>query len=148
MGLNLKDEKGGGTFDPIPTGRYNVRVSNAEMVKTQEKKDMINLTYQVIEGEQEKRKFFDRAVITPNSLWKLKTLLTVVDSPLAESGDADLEDITNELKDKNLSVYVEVSKNEDGNTRYQCAGWQKYEGKTFTPTVGSAAPKKTVNVLE
>ena len=152
MGLNLKDEKGGGTFEPIPSGRYNVVVSDAALVKTLEGKDMINITYTVVDGDQEKRKFFDRAVIAPTSLWKLKTLLTLAESDLAESSDAELEDIVSALKDVNMSVYVEVTKNEDGNARYQCSGWQKstFSGsktKTFKASTQNTSTKK-VNVLE
>jgi len=143
MGLNLKDTKGGGTFEPIPSGRYNVKVSNAEIGKTLDKKDVINLTYTVTAGPQNNKKFFDKAVITPNSLWKLKTLLTIANSSLAESNNAELSDIVADLKDAELSVHVEVTKNEDGKPQYQCSGWQKTSGTTTKPTAS-----KSVNILQ
>ena len=144
MGLNLKDEKGGGTFEPVPTGRYNVKVYHAEVGKTLEKKDVIKITYTITSGPQEKKKFFDQAVITPASLWKVKTLLTVVGSSLADSTNVELDDIVEDLKDKPLSVHVEVTKNEDGNPRYQCSGWQKIATATIPKPV---VPKK-LNILE
>lgn len=145
MGLNLKDTQGGGTFEPIPSGRYNVKISNAELGKTLEgKKDVINITYTVTSGSEQNKKFFDKAVITPNSLWKLKTLLNLANSPLAESGNAELTDIVGDLKDAELSVYVDVSKNDDGKAQYQCSGWQKAAPvKTATKET-----TKQINILQ
>ncbi len=141
MGLNLKDEKGG-TFEPIPSGRYNVKIFNAEIGKTLEQKDVINITYSVISGPMEKKRFYDKAVITEKSLWKLKTLLTIAGSSLADSTDVELSDIVNALKDKQLSVHVEVTKNDDGNPRYQCSNWQKMV--TDTSATKPVTPKRSV----
>ena len=143
MGLNLKDEKSGGTIEPVPTGRYTVKIFNAELGKTQKEQDIINLTYLILEGPQEKRRFFDRVVITKNSLWKLKTLLTIVDSPLAESSDVELDSAVEALKDKKLSVHVEVAKNDDGKTQYSCSGWQK-----VTTPISTNKTEKKINILE
>jgi hypothetical protein len=146
MGLNMKDILGGQTFEDIPSGRYAVRIDKAELSKTSEKNDIIKLIYKITDGKYDKRIFFDQAVLTANSLWKLKTLLSAIGSSLADSSDAEIDDIIEAFKNKELSVYVEVSKNEDGKTRFQCSGWQPLAVKS-TPKVTTQSTKK-VNILD
>ncbi|MGV8131880.1 MAG: DUF669 domain-containing protein [Candidatus Pacearchaeota archaeon] len=142
MGLNLKDTQGGGTFTEIPSGRYNVRVDQVVVTQTQDKSsDMLKLTYKVTDGEHEKRNIFDQAVVTVKSLWKLKSLLTAVGSPLADSSNAELDEIADALKNKEMSVYAEITKNEDGKARFQCSGWQPVSKPVAKP------PVKKVSIL-
>lgn len=147
MKLNLKDvQAGNGNFKEIESGRYNVKIDKAELGKTLDGKDTIRLTYRIMDGPFERSIFFDQAVITPQSLWKVKTLLNIVGSSLVDNSSVELNEIVSDLQNKDLSVYVEVESyiNDAGQKkpRYQCNGWKPVEQTgNITPSSTSKTEK-------
>ena len=56
--------------DKITPGRYKVRVSDADLVKTRAGDDMVNLYLEVVGGEFAGKVVIDRLVQTPKALFR------------------------------------------------------------------------------
>jgi hypothetical protein len=101
--VNLRDIETK-NFDPIDTGRYDVKVIDGEMTKTSgEGKlgvvDMIKWELEVIDNDDEKlngRKLWTNSTIAPSTLWSLKAML-------AATGQYDEDD----LADENFEFEIE-----------------------------------------
>ena len=60
------------TLEPIPEGQYVAKIASAELKQSSKGNDMIELVFEVTEGEYAGRKLWDYLVLTDNSLWKVK----------------------------------------------------------------------------
>ncbi len=138
MLINLKDVPvNNGTFEEIPSGRYNVRVEKSELTTAKSSgSDMIKLQYKITEGPYSKRSFFDQCVLTDKTLWRIKTMLAAIGSSLAESNGLEAQTIVDAFKNRELSLHVEVSKTTQG-INYQCSNYKPLEaGHTSAPKEG------------
>lgn len=59
-------------FEALPEGQYLSKIVSAELTKASTGKDMIKVTWEVVDGEYEGRKLFDNIVITPGAEFKMK----------------------------------------------------------------------------
>ena len=114
MSYNFKNVKSGstGNFEALPTDRYEVKVDNAVVVRTNaDDADMIKLRLVVTEGTFAGRMCFDQVTFKDNSLWRIKSLLELIDSPLVDGTDVSPQEVALELEGKPYSVYVEKELN-------------------------------------
>jgi len=104
------------SFDSLPEDRYPVVIDDVELRKTNDgQKQMLAITYTVTAGKYEKRKVWDNITLTENSLWRVKQLLEVVGSDLADKPGVGIEQIVKELKGKTLDIYTEPDTTNTGN---------------------------------
>lgn len=125
MTINLKDTNIG-SFEPVPSARYEVEIETAELTSSKSGKAMIKLRYKILEGDMKGRLVFDQIVLVQTAAWKLKTILSAVNSDLINEANLDenkYETIVEELINKRLSVYVETGKNDQGQTTFNCSKW-------------------------
>lgn len=86
---NVEDKN----FDPVPADTYLVKVNNAEETVSQAGNEMINVTFEIAEGEYAGRKIFDNFVLMEKTLWKLKQFLVAIGIDVSEAVDLDVEDL-------------------------------------------------------
>lgn len=79
----------GGDFEPIPEGDYLVEIEKVEHKHSQSGNEMLQMTFNVVEGEYAGRKVFDNYVLTQAALWKLKSLFVALGKDV--SGIAEFE---------------------------------------------------------
>lgn len=65
--LASADPNVGGSFEPLPKGKYDVRVDSAEYKLTAKGNDMFMLTLVVLSGDHKGRKLFDNMVVSESS---------------------------------------------------------------------------------
>jgi hypothetical protein len=84
----------GGDFEPIPEGDYLVEIEEVKEKESNSGNQMLQMKFNVVEGEYEGRKIFDNYVLTQKALWKLKNLFVALEkdvSGIAEFDPKDLE---------------------------------------------------------
>ena len=94
----------GGNYEPIPTGDYVVEIEKVENRTAKSGNAMLNITFNVMEGEHEGRKVFDFYVLTEKALWKLKDLLVAVGVDTEGMVDLDAEDLVGEVFVANIEI--------------------------------------------
>lgn len=105
MGISLDFSSVQG-YDPLPKGGYIVRIEKVEETTSQSGNAMLNMAFEVLEGEYASRKIFENYVLKENCLWKLQSLLAAVG--VSTDGVVDL-DPQNELLGKVFIASVEVT---------------------------------------
>ena len=107
----------GGTFEPLPRGRYNLTSSEAVVETSSTGNEMISVTFDVAADQQYAgRKLFDRFVWTDNAMWKIKDVLEKIESPLSEDKSLSLEKLVVLFKrGVNVNVLVAVEPYTDKN---------------------------------
>lgn len=112
MGINLKEigESSQTTeYSPLPEGRYNVKITAAEIGKTKtSNNDMITVTYEVIEGKYTNRKLWSNFTLTPKAYVYLYSLLKAIKSDLIEEEDVEPEEIAKALVGGKCSILAQV----------------------------------------
>jgi hypothetical protein len=95
----------------IPEGTYSVKITEAELSKSQSGNPMVKVVFEVTEGKNKGAKLFENVSLQPQALFKLKSILLAVGYDIPD-GAFDLD--VNDLLD--LECQVEVAH-------------EKYEGK-------------------
>jgi len=135
------------TFDPIPAGEY-VAVITASERKSSEKGQYIELTLQVIDGQYENRKVWDRLTIIGGEKavgrgLSMLSALKVATGVLAPQDSAELHDIPIRIK-----VGIEPASGEyaaKNNVKGYSAAGAAGKAATFAPAAAApaaAAPTK------
>lgn len=100
------------SFEALPVGKYVAKVAAAEEKTSQAGNQMINVTFEVVEGEAIGRKVFDNYVLTEKSLWRLKQFLASIGMGADGMVDIDLNDWLDRF------LIIDVTQEEyNGNTR-------------------------------
>lgn len=103
ISLDFSSVKG---FDPVPEGTYVARIEKAEEKTSKAGNPMIQVTYEIIDGDQSGRKVFESYPLMENVLWKLQQLLT----SLGIDAMSDLElDLNSDLLGKVVSLDVTIT---------------------------------------
>ena len=74
-------------FEPLPEGQYMARLTECELVKSSTGKDMLKITWSVIEGEFEGRRLWDNVVLSVD--WKVKQYADLAGIESGSSLDTD-----------------------------------------------------------
>ena len=103
---------GNGSGGPLPEGRYNFRVSNAELAESPNKgTPQVSVWTKVVskDGNNDKTRIMN-FYLTEKSLWKLQSLMQVVNPEMAK-GEIEIEDLIEFLNDKKplFSAYAKVN---------------------------------------
>lgn len=61
------EENGGGDFEPIPDGQYEVEVEKMELTESKKGDPMLTIWFKVIAGEYEKQRIFYNKVMQPQN---------------------------------------------------------------------------------
>lgn len=87
LNLDLSDAPTGMGFDPIPAGDYPAQIINTELSHSQGGDLMLNITWQVMEGEYAERLLFDRVMLSGSDKAvafgkrKIKTIADAIGHP-------------------------------------------------------------------
>jgi len=114
MGINLKEvgENAQNTdFQPLPEGRYNVKITAAEVGKTKAGNEMITVTFDVTEGKYTNRKLWSNFTLTDKAYVYIYTLLKATGSDLIDEEDVNAADIAQGLMSGQCSVNVNIDNN-------------------------------------
>jgi hypothetical protein len=85
-------------FDPIPTGKYHVKITDAEIKQSgpaskNPGSDYINFEYTVQEGDYNNRKVFGMASLLPHALFSIKGILQAVGYDAEGEMEFELDDL-------------------------------------------------------
>ena len=61
------EENGGGDFEPLPDGQYEVAVEKMEMGESKKGDPMLTIWFQILTGEYEKQRLFYNKVMQPQN---------------------------------------------------------------------------------
>lgn len=140
------------SFEPLPRGRYDLRVVAAEIRQTDPSKaPYLALTYAVESGEggplEGERKLWENMSFSPKALWKLKGFLKAVgmtDEELAGTLQLNAED----LLDAMVSALVVVEKGQDGEPRNNVKRHFRYAFEPSAADIEQAVKENTVHAQE
>ncbi len=142
MAYNLKEHKQDNKnteFTPLPEDRYNYKVTGAEVKRTSTDKDMINTTFEVIDGKYKGRLAWNNFVLTPKSMGFLLSFLTAVGSNLVDKEDVTAEQIAADVKNRTVSAYTVPEKTTQGKAVNALSRWQAV--KTGDGILTTSTPK-------
>ena len=107
---NMNDvDSGGGGFDVIPTGRYPMRCTGAEMKVSSNGNDMIEATFTITGDSYANRKLWDRFMWSDAAMWKVKSALEAAQSDLTTEGNLTKLAFMDELNEgMSFQAYVDV----------------------------------------
>ena len=94
----------GGNFEPIPAGDYVLEIENIEEQVSKAGNNMLNITFNVAEGEYAGRKIFEFYVLTEKALWKMKDLLIALGIDTEGQVDIDIDDLEGEMFIGNVEI--------------------------------------------
>lgn len=87
----------GGSFEPVPAGDYLLEIEKVENKVSKAGNDMLNITFNIVEGEYEGRKIFDLYVLTEKALWKLKDLFAALEYDVDGTVEFDPQDLVGRI---------------------------------------------------
>lgn len=90
-------------FELLPEAEYEVVLMNYTDQKTKDNSDLINVEFEITEGDFRGRKLWDNFVIKENALWRLKMFLKALDLPHKGQINFDSDDWIN--KPLKVKVY-------------------------------------------
>jgi len=114
MGVNFKkigEDAGNTDFQPLPEGRYNVKITAAEVGKTKNDNDMITVTFDVMDGKYTNRKLWSNFTLTDKAYVYIYTLLKAVGSDLIDEEDVEPSDISKSLIGGKCSIMASIDNN-------------------------------------
>jgi Protein of unknown function (DUF669) len=95
-------------LDPLPTGKYRVAITDAELRDSQSSEwQYVNFEFTVQEGKYEGRRVWTNATLAPHALWTIKGLLEAVGYETT-GGEFDIE--LDDLMNRELLVKVNFLK--------------------------------------
>jgi hypothetical protein len=119
MGINFKEvgetQRSGDGFEPLPEGRYNLVVENAELTTASTGNEMIKTTFHVTDGIFINRKLWSNFVLTPKAYGFLFGFLRAAGSDLVTKEDVEPNEIADGLVGLKVSAYTEPGKTPNGN---------------------------------
>lgn len=115
------------TFEPIKPGIYRIAVVDTKDTKSKAGNDMVNIEYEITEGEYKGRKLWDNLLPEGKGNFRMKLFLKAVNQPHKGTIAYDTADwIGKELK---VSVYNKVY-NEKNQTKIN-----EYIGESIEPEI-------------
>ncbi|MBC8409979.1 MAG: DUF669 domain-containing protein [Rhodobacteraceae bacterium] len=125
MSLNFKEtgKTSGGTFDPLPEGRYNVQVEEATLTTASTGTEMIKSTFIVTEGEFKGRKLWNNFTLTQKSLVYLYNFMKAAGSTVIDQEDVDEAEVATSMKGLIVSAFVESTTTNTGNPTNKISKW-------------------------
>mgnify|MGYP006921327388 FL=1 len=134
-GFNSDDVEPRTGFDPLPAGKYKVVCVDSEEKATKAGTgSYIQFTFEVIEGEYEKRRLWARLNLNNPNTTAVEIARAELSAFCRAVGVKQLKDTT-QLHDLPLVVKVSAKKGDDGETRNEIKGYEPAGG----PQVGGAA---------
>ena len=131
-----------GSFEPLPEGRYTVLVEEAKVGVSQQGNDKLSLTFVVLdEGKYKGRKLWHDLSVTPKALVFVKYFLEAIQSPLANSTNAELKDLAIEAKNKKCTVFVEPGVTNNGNPKNNLKNFKPIAGDPLANEQPVSTPK-------
>jgi len=130
MGINLKktgEDSQNTDFQPLPEGRYNVKITAAEVGLTKNKNDMITVTFDVIEGKYTNRKLWSNFTLTDKAVVYVYSLLKALDSDLIDEEDVEPSDIAKALVGGTCSVMVTIESGLNNKSRNVVGGYKSLD---------------------
>lgn len=94
----------GGNYEPMPAGDYVLEIEDIEERVSKAGNEMLNITFNVAEGEYEGRKIFEFYVLTEKALWKLKDLLVALGINTEGQVDVSVDDLVGEMLIGNVEI--------------------------------------------
>lgn len=107
MAFNLKNISSDTKRSAIPTGRYTVEFVEPAVTTSKGGDSMIKVKLKVVGGKENGRYAFDQLVFGDSSLWKIKQVLELIGSKLADGTNVTPEEVAAELDGNKVSVYLE-----------------------------------------
>lgn len=107
MAFNLKDINSDSKRSAIPTGRYTVEFFEPVVTTSNAGDPMIKVKLKIMGGKENGRYAFDQLVFGDSSLWKIKQILELIGSKLADGTNVTPEEVAAELDGNKVSVYLE-----------------------------------------
>ena len=104
--VNLEGVEEAQDFSPIPDGRYKARLTEIAIDRTKTGDEMWNLTWTVLEGEQEGKKIFDRIVFSHKALPRVKMICSRMGIP----NEGTVELLPQQFDGKDLYVTTKQEK--------------------------------------
>jgi len=130
-GINFKkigQDAGNTDFQPLPEGRYNVKITAAEVGKSKNGNDMITVTFDVVEGKFTNRKLWSNFTLTDKAYVYIYTLLKAIGSDLIDEENVSTNDIATALVGGKCSLLAGVDNNTlNGKPRNTVSGYKSLE---------------------
>jgi len=113
-----------GKFDPIPAGRYHLKLTDGEWKEVGEQAknagaDMYNAEFTVQDGEFQGRKVWTNFLFIDSSVWRIKQFLEATgkftDDQLAGELDVDFQDLMGSDVVANIKVRPETDQYDASN---------------------------------
>jgi hypothetical protein len=131
------------SFDPLPAGWYNARITGSEMKPTKDGKgSYLNLTMTVIDGKYANQKIFDRLNLNNKNETAVKIAYETLSAICHATGIIQLQD-SSQLHGIPMQVKVSVRDAEGSySASNEVKGYKAMEGAGFNPAApaNSAAP--------
>jgi hypothetical protein len=128
MGVNFKKigaDAGNTDFQPLPEGRYNVKITAAEVGKTKNDNDMITVTFDVMDGKYTNRKLWSNFTLTDKAYVYIYSLLKAVGSDLIDEENVEPSDISKSLIGGKCSIMASIDNNTlNGKPRNTVSGFK------------------------
>ena len=129
MKLNFT-EIGSADFEPIPEGRYNIKVTEAKTGTSGTGNPKIDVTYEVVGAEGFKgRKVWHTFSLQQKALFALKNFLSACDSDVINK-DLDAEDVVKEMVGLACSCYITPAKSTTGKDVSRLSNFVKSSAET------------------
>lgn len=145
--VNVGEAEKMGDFTPLPPGHYVAHITESEMKETRNKEGhYLQLTFEVLEGEHAKRKFWDRLNLDN----KNEQTVAIANKQLATIGECcGIEMLEDSEQLHNIPLVVKLNVKE-ASAQFaesnEVKGYTKYEGEGSVPSGpaadGEAQPPK------
>ncbi len=129
-------EIGSGDFEPIPEGRYNIKVTESKTGTSATGNPKIDCTYEVIHEDFKGRKVWHTFSLQQKALFALKNFLTACDSDVINK-DLDAEDVVKEMAGLSCSCYITPAKSTTGKDVSRLSNFIKTSEDTAKMTTSS-----------
>ena len=125
MSINFKEtgQNNTGSFEPLPEGRYNVKVETTSLKTASTGNQMINAQFVVTDGEFKNRKLWNNFTITPKSLVFLYSFLKAAGSDLISEDNAGENEVANNMIGLAASAFVEPTVTNTGTPTNKLGKW-------------------------
>jgi hypothetical protein len=136
-----------GTFAPIETGRYTVKVIEAKAVNSKEKgTPQIAVTFQLLDEKFKNRKLFHNFTWSVKAIPFVFSFLKAIKSPIVEQDNVTREQAVNAMLGGVCSVYVDVENTINGTPRNTVSNFKEADG-AVAPSINTVA-QNTPNTQE
>lgn len=117
------EENGGGNFDKVPCGTYEVKVEKMELKESKKGDPMVSIWFKILNGDHKNQLIFMNQVITQGfQIHIVNTLLRDMDTGIEikfddfEQYDHLLFDIEEKISEDRLEFALELGENKGFNT--------------------------------